>query len=125
PRLGKAIDDMFISSTSPTKTGTEKAFNASFANMMGNVSLLMNTIGMAVVFAILLITANAMMMSARERTREIAVLKTIGFSDGRLFSLVMLEAGLITLLGAVIGLGGAKLLYQATNFSAGGFLPGF
>ena len=125
PRLGKAIDDMFISSTSPTKTGTEKAFNASFANMMGNVSLLMNTIGMAVVFAILLITANAMMMSARERTREIAVLKTIGFSDGRLFALVMLEAGLIAGIGAVIGLGGAKVLYRATNFNAGGFLPGF
>jgi putative ABC transport system permease protein len=125
PRLGKAIDDMFISSTSPTKTGTEKAFNASFANMMGNVSLLMNTIGMAVVFAILLITANAMMMSARERTREIAVLKTIGFTDGRLFALVMLEAGLIAAIGAILGLGGAKFLYRATNFNAGGFLPGF
>ena len=64
--------------------------------MWGNVSLLMNTIGMAVVFAILLVAANAMMMSARERTRELAVLKTIGFSDRRLFGLVMLEAGLIT-----------------------------
>jgi putative ABC transport system permease protein len=125
PNLGKTIDDMFISSPVPTKTGTEKAFNASFASMMGNVSLLMNTIGMAVVFAILLVTANAMMMSARERTREIAVLKTIGFSDGRLFGLVMSEAGLITLVGALLGLGGAKLLYWATNFSGGGFLPGF
>ena len=69
--------------------------------MWGNVSLLMSTIGMAVVFAILLVTANAMMMSARERTRELAVLKTIGFSDRRLFGLVMLEAGLITVTGAV------------------------
>ena len=51
--------------------------------MWGNVSLLMSTIGMAVVFAILLVTANAMMMSARERTGEVAVLKTIGFSDRR------------------------------------------
>src|SRR6185436_12475561 len=125
PHLGKAIDDMFLSSPDPTKTGTEKAFNASFASMWGNVSLLMNTIGMAVVFAILLVTANAMMMSARERTREVAVLKTIGFSDGRLFALVMLEAGVITLTGAVLGLGGAKLLYRATNFNAAGFLPGF
>lgn len=123
--IAKAIDDLFRNSSAPTKTGTEQAFNASFATMWGNVSLLMNTIGMAVVFAILLVTANAMMMSARERTGEVAVLKTIGFSDRRLFGLVMLEAGAITLTGAVLGLGGAKLLYRATNFNAAGFLPGF
>ena len=125
PRIGRAIDDQFKSSPDPTKTGTEQAFSASFATMWGNVSLLMNTIGMAVVFAILLVTANAMMMSARERTREIAVLKTIGFTDGRLFGLVMLESGLITAIGAVLGLGGAKFLYHVTGFSAFGFLPGF
>jgi putative ABC transport system permease protein len=125
PRIAKAVDDLFRNSSSPTKTGTEQAFNASFATMWGNVSLLMNTIGMAVVFAILLVTANAMMMSARERTRELAVLKTIGFTDRRLFGLVMLEAGIITVTGAVIGLGAAKLLYRATNFNAAGFLPGF
>src|SRR2546430_5045520 len=85
----------------------------------------MTTIGMAVVFAILLVTANAMMMSARERTGEVAVLKTIGFSDRRLFGLVMVEAGAITLEGAVLGLGGAKLLYRATNFTRAGILPGF
>ncbi len=125
PRIAKTVDDMFRNSPAPTRTGTEQAFNASFATMWGNVSLLMNTIGMAVVFAILLVTANAMMMSARERTRELAVLKTIGFTDGRLFGLVMLEAGLITITGAAIGLGAAKLLYRATNFNAAGFLPGF
>jgi putative ABC transport system permease protein len=124
-RVAKVIDDQFRNSPAPTKTGTEQAFNASFATMWGNVSLLMNTIGMAVVFAILLVTANAMMMSARERGREVAVLKTIGFTDRRLFGLVMLEAGIITVTGAVIGLGAAKLLYRATNFNAAGFLPGF
>jgi putative ABC transport system permease protein len=123
--VSKAIDDQFRNSSAPTKTGTEQAFNASFATMWGNVGLLMNTIGMAVVFAILLVAANAMMMSARERTRELAVLKAIGFSDRRLFGLVMLEAGVITLTGAVIGLGAAKVLYKATNFNAAGFLPGF
>jgi putative ABC transport system permease protein len=124
-QIAKAIDDQFRNSNAATKTGTEQAFNASFATMWGNVSLLMGTIGMAVVFAILLVTANAMMMSARERTREVAVLKTIGYSDRTLFGLVMLEAGLIALTGALVGLGGAKLLYRATNFNAGGFLPGF
>ena len=123
--IGKVIDDQFRSSSAPTKTGTEQAFNASFATMWGNVSLLMGTIGMAVVFAILLVTANAMMMSARERTGEVAVLKTIGFRDRTVFGLVMLEAGIIALGGAVLGLGAAKLLYRATNFNAGGFLPGF
>jgi putative ABC transport system permease protein len=123
--MAKTIDQQFRNSSAPTKTGTEQAFNASFATMWGNVSLLMGTIGMAVVFAILLVTANAMMMSARERTKEVAVLKTIGFSDRRLFGMVMLEAGIISMAGAVIGLGGAKLLYKASNFNAAGFLPGF
>jgi len=123
--IAKTIDDMFRNSSAPTKTGTEREFQASFATMWGNVSLLMGTIGLAVVFAILLVTANAMMMSARERTGEVAVLKTIGFSDRTLFTLVMLEAGVVTLAGAAIGLGGAKLLYRATNFNGLGFLPGF
>jgi putative ABC transport system permease protein len=123
--VAKKLDDQFRNSSGPTKTGTEQAFNASFATMWGNVSLLMGTIGMAVVFAILLVTANAMMMSARERTGEVAVLKTIGFGDRTLFGLVMLEAGVIALTGALLGLGGAKLLYKASNFNAGGFLPGF
>jgi putative ABC transport system permease protein len=123
--IGRAIDDQFRNSPYPTKTGTEQAFNASFATMWGNVGLLMNTIGAAVVFAILLVAANAMMMSARERTAEIAVLKTIGFSDRRVFGLVMMEAGTVAVLGAVLGLAGAKLLYRSTNFNAAGFLPGF
>lgn len=123
--IARRIDDQFRNSPSPTKTGTEQAFNASFATMWGNVGLLLDTIGLAVVFAILLVAANAMMMSARERTREVAVLKTIGFGDRTLFALVMLEAGVIAVTGAVLGLGGAKLLYRATNFNAAGFLPGF
>jgi putative ABC transport system permease protein len=125
PRIGKAVDDQFRNSSASTKTATEQAFNASFATMWGNIGLLMGTIGIAIVFAILLVTANAMMMSARERTREVAVLKTVGFTDRMLFSLVMLEAGLIAIAGAVLGLGGAKLLYRLANFNAGGFLPGF
>jgi putative ABC transport system permease protein len=123
--IAKAIDDLFRNSSDPTKTGTEQQFNASFATMWGNVSLLMGTIGIAVVFAILLVTANAMMMSSRERTGEVAVLKTIGFPDRTVFSLVMIEAGLITLTGAALGLGAAKSLYKGTNFNAAGFLPGF
>ena len=125
PAIAKVIDDQYRNSTASTKTGTGQAVNASFATMWGNVSLLMGTIGMAVVFAILLVTANAMMMGMRERVREIAVLKTIGFADSTLFSIVMLESTVIVFTGAALGLGGAKLLYRATNFNAAGFLPGF
>ena len=123
--IAKSIDDLFRNSSAPSKTGTEREFQASFATMWGNVSFLMSTIGLAVVFAILLVTANAMMMSARERTGEIAVLKTIGFSDRLLFALVMVEAGAMALTGAALGLGSAKLLYPAINFNGAGFLPGF
>ena len=124
-RIAKAVDDLFRNSSAATKTGTEQAFNASFATMWGNVSLLMGTIGTAVVFAILLVSTNAMMMTARERTRDVAVLKTIGYPDGLLFGLVMAEAACITLAGAAVGLGAAKVLYRVSNFNAGGFLPGF
>jgi putative ABC transport system permease protein len=123
--IAKAIDDQFRNSSGATKTGTEKAFQAGFATMLGNVSLLMGTVGTAVVFAILLVTANAMMMSARERTGEVAVMKTIGFSDRALFGLVLSEAGLIAVTGAVLGLGAAKAFYRAINFNGFGFLPGF
>ena len=123
--IAKSIDDVFRNSSSPTKTGTEREFQASFATMWGNVSFLMSTIGLAVVFAILLVTANAMMMSARERTGEIAVLKTVGFSDKLLFGLVMVEAGVMALTGAALGLGFAIVLYPSINFNGAGFLPGF
>jgi putative ABC transport system permease protein len=125
PLVAKTIDDQFRNSTAPTKTGTEKAFAAGFASMWGNVSLLMSTIGMAVVFAILLVTANAMMMNQRERTSEVAVMKTVGFSDRRVFTLVIIEAAVISLTGAVLGLGAATLLPIVTGFGEGGFLPGF
>jgi len=125
PQVAATVDRGFKNSSDPTKTGTERAFDASFVTMWGNVSFLMNSIGMAVVFAILLVAANSMMLSARERTNEVGVLKTVGFGDRLLFGLVMAEAGSIALTGAVLGLGAAKLLYPAIHFSAMGFLPGF
>ena len=125
PLVAKTIDDQFRNSSAPTKTGTEKAFAAGFASMWGNVKLLMSTIGMAVVFAILLVTANAMMMNQRERTSEVAVMKTVGFSDRRVFGLVIIEAAVISLSGALLGLGAAILMPVVTGFGDGGFLPGF
>ena len=124
-QVAAAVDSMFKNSSDPTKTGTERAFNASFATMWGNVSFLMDSIGMAVVFAILLVAANSMMLSARERIGEVGVLKTVGLQDRLLFALVMAEAGTIALGGAAVGLGVAKVLYPLVGFTAMGFLPGF
>lgn len=123
--VAKTIDDQFRNSSTATKTGTEQAFQASFAGMLGNLSLLLGFIGTAVVFAILLVTANAMMMSANERTGEIAVMKTIGYSNRTLFGLVLAEAGLIAIVGSVVGLGFAKVFYPLVKFNGFGFLPGF
>ena len=125
PTVGHTIDEQFRNSIAPTKTGTEKAFAAGFAGMWGNVKLLMSTIGMAVVFAILLVTANAMMMNQRERMSEVAVMKTVGFSDARVFGLVLIEAAVISIVGAGLGLGLAAALPKLTGFGEGGFLPGF
>jgi putative ABC transport system permease protein len=125
PAVIRTIDDQFRNSSAPTKTGTEKQFAAGFASMWGNVKLLMGTIGLAVVFAILLVTANAMMMNQRERTAEVAVMKTVGFSDRRVFGLVIIEAAVVSLIGAALGIGAAVLLPIATGMGNGGFLPGF
>ena len=123
--VAKIIDDQFRNSPAPTKTGTEQSFSAGFMTMFGNIQLLMGTIGMAVVFAILLIAANAMLMNQRERASEIAVLKTVGFTDRTIFTLVIIEAAIIALSGAAVGLGLAIILPRATGFNAFGFLPDF
>jgi len=122
--ISARIDAMFENSTAPTKTETERAFQAGFVTMWGNVGFLVRAIGTAVFFAILLIAANTMMMAARERTGEVAVLKTLGFRDGQLASFVIVEALLISLLGGLVGLLGAKLVFESADPLAS-FLPGF
>ncbi|MEZ4587446.1 MAG: FtsX-like permease family protein [Gemmatimonadales bacterium] len=118
------IDALFENSTAPTKTETERAFQAGFITMWGNIGFLVRAIGTAVFFAILFVAANTMMMAVRERIGEIAVLKTIGFKNGMLSALVVLESVLITVLGGAVGLGAAKLMFMGkTPLSA--FFPGF
>ncbi|HKQ97006.1 MAG TPA: FtsX-like permease family protein [Candidatus Polarisedimenticolia bacterium] len=102
--VSKAIDTLFANSDAETHTETEQAFRASFVALAGNLALLLNTIGMAVIFTILLVTANTMSMAVRERRNEMGVLKTLGFSSGRVMGLVLSEAGVIGLIGGVLGL---------------------
>jgi putative ABC transport system permease protein len=126
PRIASVVDEMFRNSNAPTKTMTEQAFQASWMGMFGNVRTLMNAIGLAVVFAILLVTGNAMMMSARERTGEVAVLKTIGFSDRAVGLIELAEAGAVAITGTLLGAGGATLLWKNIRVAAiEQFIPGF
>jgi putative ABC transport system permease protein len=126
PRIAATVDEMFRNSNAPTKTMTEQAFQASWMGMFGNVRTLMNAIGMAVVFAILLVTGNAMMMSARERTREVAALKAIGFSNVTVGLIELGEAGVVALTGTLLGAGGATLLWKNIRVAAiEQFIPGF
>lgn len=124
PTIASTIDGFYENSASPTRSQTEKAFNLSFVGLYGNIGFFLNAIGLAVVFAILLVAANTMAMSARERFSEIAVLKTLGFTDGGVARLVVAESLTISLLGLAVGLGGAFVVFNVMEFDAGGFVPG-
>ncbi|MGA9643211.1 MAG: FtsX-like permease family protein [Terriglobales bacterium] len=103
PLVAKAIDDMFRNSPQPTKTESEKAFQLSFVNSIGNVKAFILSICFAVVFATLLVSANTMAMSIRERTREVSVLKTLGFTRQLILRLYLGEAVMVALTGGVLG----------------------
>jgi putative ABC transport system permease protein len=121
--VSQRVDAMFENSAAPTRTETERAFQAGFVSMYGNLPFVIRVIGLAVVFAILLVAANTMMMSFRERTAEFGVLKTIGFDDGTIFRIVLAEAAIITLGGGILGTLLAKFVLEGSGFNFGGFLP--
>jgi putative ABC transport system permease protein len=102
--IAKEIDGAFENSDNQTKTETEQAFRAGFVALAGNLALLLNVIGMAVAFTILLVTANTMSIAVRERQQEIAVLKTLGFSSGLVMTLILSEALLLGLMGGLLGI---------------------
>jgi putative ABC transport system permease protein len=118
--IGSSIDGMFRNSPQPTRTETEAAFQLGFLAMLGNVKTFILSICGAVVFAILLVSANTMAMSIRERTREVAVLKTLGFTRGTVLSLFVGEAIVLALVGGIGGSLFAYLLGMGAG-KAGGF----
>lgn len=120
----RAIDQRFANSAWETTTETERAFAAGFVKQMGNIQLLILSVGMVVFFTLLLVTGNTLAMSVRERIHELAVLKTIGFTDWNVLLLVMSESMVYALAGGVLGLGAAKL-YTMGGDPSGGFLPVF
>jgi putative ABC transport system permease protein len=115
-RVASTVDDMFRNSPQPTKAESEKAFGLEFVAMMGNVKAFILMICSAVVFATLLVSANTMAMSIRERTREVAVLKTLGFTRQSVLALFVSEAVALSLAGGLIGFGlGWLMVYNATH----------
>ena len=122
-RVGKAIDDGFANSSSETKTETESAFQAGFAKQLGNIQLLIMTIGSVVFFTLLLVTGNTMAISIRERIGELAVLKAIGFTDRFVLLFVLAESLVIALIGGLVGLGLAILAIPFVGAKLNGLLP--
>ena len=104
PEVVTAVEAMFANSQAQVRAETEKAFQLSFLEMLGNIRLLFGAIGVAVVVSILFMVANTLAMAARERTREVAILKTLGFRRGALVALVVGEALAIGVAGAVLAL---------------------
>ena len=102
-KVAAAVDNMFRNSPEPTKTESEKAFQLGFINSIGNVKAFILSICFAVVFATLLVSATTMAMSIRERTREVAVLKTLGFTRQSILRLYVGEGVLVALTGGAVG----------------------
>jgi putative ABC transport system permease protein len=122
--MGATFDEMFANSSAETKTTTEKGFVEGFAKQVGDIGAIMVAILVAVLFTMLLVAANTMAQSVRERTNEVGVLKTLGFSNGQILSLVLGESVLIAVIGGAAGLGLAWLIVQQGD-PTGGMLPIF
>lgn len=122
--VAKRIDAQFENSQAETKTDTEKAFAQSFANQVGDIGSIMIAIAAAVFFTIVLVAANTMAQSIRERINELAVLKTLGFGNGLVLVLVLAEALMLAVLGGGTGLLVGWLITKGGD-PTGGLLPGF
>jgi putative ABC transport system permease protein len=103
PRVARAIDDMFHASPFPTRSESEQAFKADFIARLGSVKTFILSICGAVLFTTLLVCANTIAMSVRERTREVAVLRTLGFTRGSVLKLLLSESIAISVIGGLIG----------------------
>jgi putative ABC transport system permease protein len=120
----KTIDETFANSSFETATDTEKAFNKAFMAQLGNIALIVTLVVGAAFVTILMIVGNTMMMAIRERAREIAVLKALGFPGTRVLRLVLGETLLLALIGGLAGIGAAALVTKSMRDSLANFVPG-
>lgn len=125
PLVAAEMDAMFANSFAETKTSSEKDFAASFAKQFGDIGLITTYILGAVFFTMLLVAGNTMAQSVRERIPELAILKTLGFSDIAVLNMVLAESILIAVIGGTLGLGLAWMLANAMADQVAAFLPGF
>lgn len=123
PRIAQAIDSIFVNTDAPTKTESERDFAISFETMMGGVKQLMYGIMGAITFSLLLVMGNTMAMTVRERTREVGMLKALGFQRRTIAGIFVGEALLVTTVGALIGIGGAMLVFNSVDLSL--YIPNF
>jgi putative ABC transport system permease protein len=123
-QMGAKFDGMFANSSAETKTTTEKGFVEGFAKQVGDIGAIMIAILAAVLFTMMLVAANTMAQSVRERTSEVGVLKTLGFSNVSILVLVLSEAVLIAVIGGGLGLLASWLFVQQGD-PTGGMLPIF
>ncbi|MCG3127979.1 MAG: hypothetical protein CHACPFDD_02852 [Phycisphaerae bacterium] len=121
--LQAEVDPRFANTPNETKTMDENAFMANFAQAAGDLPGLMRAIAMVVVFIVALVAGNTMMMSFRERTRELAVFKAIGFQGGRVFRIVLAESVILALVGALLGIVPTAAALLAFPLKRLGFLP--
>lgn len=121
--LCQTIDERFASSENPTRSQTESAFAQMFTQMLGNIQTLIRNIGLAVIFSLSLVAANAMAMSLRERTTEIAVLKAIGFRRTRVLWMILVESCVISIIGGILGVALGCLFLQVLNGMSPQFFP--
>jgi putative ABC transport system permease protein len=123
-RIAQAVDDEFRNSPVRTKTESEQAFILGFVSFLGNVKVFLLSVSAAVMFTILLVSANTMAMSVRERVREVGVLKTLGFTPGAILGLILGEACAISLAGGLVGYAISMALTNGIHKSPfGAFLP--
>ena len=121
--ISEAIDERFANSPDETRTQPEKEFAVGFAKQIGDIGALVTRILIAVFFTILILTGNTLAQSIRERIPELAILKTLGFSDGKVTALVVAEAVLMLVLGGAIGMAAATALLPVVNGGTGGRFP--
>jgi len=124
-KIASRIDTMFANSSNETKTATERVFIKQFLDQVGNIGLILVSVTTAVFFTMLLVTANTMAQSVRERTNEIGVLKTLGFSGESILSLVLLESLFLTFTGGLAGLALAWLIAMRLGATIKDYFPVF
>jgi putative ABC transport system permease protein len=122
-QVANTIDQKFANSPYETKTDTEQAFSAQFASMLGNLNVLLGSVALAVVLTTLFVAGNTMAMSVRERTTEIAVMRTLGFPSATIFLLVAGEGLLMATVGGILGIAAAYTIVNPRFLNAGGFIP--